>query len=162
MTTLRPVALVLALLLLPLSAPAGENIVPVSVWTDHLTFADGTFLIAEVPQEAIPDGVTAIVGWSGWIYQTNPLALYSEVKLWHDGGTPHMLWSDVWTCKPSEGATWNNGHCARAFPSNVLPLSGHRMVKGDRLFVEIRCVPKPSPGKAKCESNATFYLKVVD
>jgi hypothetical protein len=151
----------LLLLLLPLTAAADESIVPVEIWSGHKTFtATSPVITIDVPPASIPTGVVAIVGWTGWIYQTDPLPMYSGMDWWHDGGTPHRLQASLWTFPTTQG-TWNSAHVARDTYPHMLPAPGHRMTWGDRLYMALHCFPKPSKSNCRVEAFATFYLRVV-
>jgi hypothetical protein len=126
------------------------NIVPVGVGSGVCTFttaSGSTFLEFDVPKVDYPHGtLEAVVGWTSWIYPANPLPLYVELQLWHDGGVPHMLQSSVWSFSPSQAVTANGGHAARDLYPVMLPDPGHMMHQADREGPGVRHVLPPGNG----------------
>jgi hypothetical protein len=154
------------LLLLPLAAGAAHdgdprNVVPVGVWVPVTRFvgAEVPFVRVDFPAAQIPGNVVRIVGWSGWVYPTAPLPLYVEVRLWHDGGTPHLLDTVLFSFSPDD-AVIGRSHAVKAIPWSMLPEPGHHMAAGDQLFLEFRCPGKSATSAAACEIAMTVQLRV--
>ena len=155
------IAILLVLAFVPV-ASAGENIVPVFLWLpNQVLVKNAPWFRLNVPGDQIPPGTVGIVGWKVWYYDTGMLGYYSELRVWHDGGTPHLLDSLAWSVDP-RAAALNGGHVAIDRPAVMLPVPGHKMDPDDLLFVEMRCIPLPSKGKCSLEAGVTFYLRVVD
>ena len=138
--------LAIALCLVTGSAFA-ESIVPVTVKRQGVPFTPAGDGRVELPlrESEIPAGTRAIVGWTGWI-QHGAGVTYSNVELWHDGGTPHQL-EEV------------RRNASGPLTVIMLPAPGHTMAKGDRLFVSFAC---HAPMATKCTVQMTVFLRVED